>query len=122
MIAAHPGFVVELTSKLVKSHIGDRTGEAAVCQHALHVEVLDGNAGKVLGQIACQFVQSILANASNAIVQACRMRALCRLFEPWCLPESRRESRRSFLSPWRSGFGPSNISPFESVARRLTPK
>ena len=32
MIAAHPGFVVELASKLVKAHVGDCTRESAIRQ------------------------------------------------------------------------------------------
>lgn len=48
--------------------------------------------------------------------------ALSRFFEPFSLRLRARDNRRSFESSFRSGFGPSNVSPFESVARRFTPR
>ena len=67
MVAGHLGFVVELASKLVKAHVRNSAGEPAVFQHALHIQLFDGNPGKVLRQIARQLVQAVLANTANAV-------------------------------------------------------
>src|SRR5262249_7845256 len=76
-------------------------------QHATHVQILDANDGESLGDACCQLMRGIAPDVSNAPLHPCENALL---------------ARRSCFSATACDFGPTMISPVESVASADTPR
>lgn len=116
-------FISKLASHFIKAHVGDGTSQIAVFQHPLHMQVFDNDRVKAACNASGKLMQAVTSQVGDpAVGRATFSFASTQFREPFIFLERLRPRRRNFCRSALSALGPATFSPFESVAKAVTPK